>query len=58
MAIEIKELIIRIKVNEAASQKKEIIREREIQHLSKKIIDECVERVLDKLNRVETSIER
>ncbi|MBL6445826.1 hypothetical protein JMN32_05880 [Fulvivirga sp. 29W222] len=58
MAIEIKELIIKIKVNEAASQKREIIKEREIQHLSKKIIDECVDRVLDKLNRIETSIER
>lgn len=58
MAIEIKELIIRIKVNEASSQKREIIKEREISNLSKKLIDECVERVLEKINRSETSIER
>lgn len=58
MAIEIKELVIRIKVNEASVQRNEIIKEREITQLSKKLVKECVEQVLDKLNRKESFIDR
>ena len=58
MAIEIKELVIRIKVNEASVQRNEIIKEREITQLSTKLVKECVEQVLDKLNRKESFIDR
>ncbi len=52
MAIEIKELIVKITVNEVkVSSPKEVLASQLLPQTKKEIINECVERVIEKLER-------
>jgi len=52
MPLEIRELVIKVKVNETRSNTTEVLAQEKVLELKNKIVKECVDKVIAKLERI------